>query len=378
MAEEEFEYAGPNGADDGGHGDDDGPESLAEFLTQERGGPIPDRGEQDESEEEDLPDPKASKANAKEEPSDDGGDTDDEPKDPRAESHSRMVRKLAQRERELSEHRAQVKERDRRIAELEQRVRAAEADDGDDISLLRSRAARRLGVKADDPKVNEYLFELSRDVTLDHLGDAVESDPDLKRIREERRAERQRRDERRELESRIERIERERQEAEQRANRAQATAAVGQFLSANSERHPFLMAQNDVDPVETVSDLAFEAIRTGQFEVRRGESQDQAAGRLLQTIAGNLDAHYRGLAEALSKKLRPAADSADDDIDVPTERAGKAKKQAQGKRTGTTGTGGGGRGRPSAQPREDDDEEETLGSFMRRELSRDAAGRRGR
>lgn len=369
MADEE-DYAGPNGSIDDGGGDEGGPESLAEFLSQDDGdGEAPDSSEEHEDSDE-----VETKVKAKRSPSDEdeGSDDDaDDKKDARAESHSRMVRKLAQRERELTEHRAAVKDRDRRIAELEQRL--AQQDPDDDLSLLRARAARKMGVQPNDPKVNEYLFDLSRDITLDHLGDAVEADPDLKRIRDERKSERQRREERRELESRIERMEREKAEAEARAQRAGAQQAVGQFLSKNAEAHPFLMAQNDVDPTETVTELAFEAIRTGQVEIRQGD--DEAAGRLLATIAKNLDAHYRGLAETLSKKLRPTAKNADDGIDVPTERAGKAKKQTQTKRTGTTGTGGGGRGRPSGQAQADDDADD-LRSFMKRELRNE--GRRPR
>lgn len=308
---------------------------------------------------------------------DDGGeDGDGGPKPTTSDSHARMVRKLAQRERELSDHRSALRDRDRQIVELQSRLQAQEPEDL--MELVRGRVAKRLGVDAKDSRVDDALFELSKDMTLELMGDAALADPELKRLREERLSDRQRRQERRELESRIERMEREKAAAEQRAGTAEAIRMTGEFLKGNEARYPFFMGQGDVDPAETILELTADAIREGRVQVRRGETQDQAVGRIMDEFALSLDGHYRQLAETLSKKLPKRAGSAEDRIDEISRPTGKATKQAPQKRAGKTGTGGGGRGAPRSKDERDDEEEvDDLKSFIELMERKDRArGRR--
>lgn len=354
--------------DDFESADDTGPtETLGDFLSSED---LPvDSADGDtegaEASEERTGKPKARGTEARSDEADDAAGP--------SESYSRLVLKQGRLSRDLTARNARVRELEGQLA---QRTQATQ-EPADVIELVRYRLARDLGVQPSDPRVNEALFELSKDITLDHLGSAADVDPGLKRLREERGVERKRREERRQLEDRIARIEGERTAAVMQAQRSAAEAGVTQILERESERYGFLMAQGDVDPVQTVTDLALEAIRTGRVET---PSTDKAATKLIRQLASNLDAHYRSMAEVLAGKLNPQGQKSSNGLRTgkTQTQATPARKQAPPKQTGAATRGGGGRGQPQARTEAPDDDEESLDSFMRAGYQAEQAARRGK
>lgn len=379
---------------DGSPGADGDPESMVDFFSSE-GVSASEEKESMESDDDDPsgssergPNRKAgkSKAKAKEPRSDepeaprhseadaDGGKAD--------ESYSRMVRNAAKQARSATAANQRIRELETRLSQAE-RTRQEPADVMD---LIRGRLARDMGVQANDPRVREALFELSRDITLEHLGQAVDADPELKRLRSEREGLKRTQAERRALEDRIARIEQEKVEMQRLAERNGALGGVTQLLAREAESLPFLMAQTDVDPAGEIVDLILEAISTGQLA---NPTDDLAATRLVRRMARNLDSHYRQLAETLSSKLgRRADESADSDPDdeKPRQRLGSQDDARKGKRQGaparqrgTTGAGGGGRGLPT--PRQngaEPDEDEDMTSWWKRQHELETARGSGR
>jgi hypothetical protein len=123
-----------------------------------------------------------------------------------------------------------------------------------------------------------------------------------------------------------------------------------------------------------VAIAALEAIRTGQVQVR--DEADEAA--LLARVAGNLDAHYRGLAERLAPKLTPRGPTSPQANGGTTKR-GPAK--AAGGRPSVAASGGGGRGRADVAPPEsadDDGDGWDLHSLISRGMQRELRARKGR
>lgn len=368
MSDEES-YAGPNGAEA-----DAGPESLAEFMATGAGGTA------GASEEEGGAGGDGDKAPEDAPPSDDPGDTEGEPGDRRAETVSRLTRKMAQRERELSDHRTMVRDRDRRIKELESQLAEGRRDPADAIELVRGYYARRLGAKPDDPRVASAIAELTEDLIMAGVDPKSLEDPSmepLRRRREERDRDRRDREWKRSLEERLAAAEREKAQAKE----AQATAAAMSYavgiVKADEARYPFLFAQDEVDPGRYVAEAAIDAIRSGKWQ----DTSEAGERRLLHLLANEADMHYRKLAARLSTKLSGDAASADENagsrLDVRGTDAAKAKKRTQTKRAGATGTGGGGRGRADARTQTEDDGEEDLATFMRRQMASERASRPG-
>ena len=323
-------------------------------------------------------------------PSDEGGDTEGEPA-PRSDSHSRLVRKLAQRDREITGHRAQVRDLQRQLQEATA-GRSQDVDISDPLDFIRNNIARHLRVEVGDPRVREALFELGLDITAEHLGDAAKDDALFRGRAEKRAEERRRSQDRRVLEERIERIEREKQEADRRANEAGTLSHLNRILQGDARVLPFLMAQTDVDPASAVMELMQEAVRTGQAPRPRTDDPaeaDRLATQFARTIAKNLDNYWRGIAKTLAGRLSQEGKAASESVPTTKKsttpianRNGQrtAKTQtAPTRRTGATGTGGGGRGRvPETRVAGGDDDSESLVDFFKRQTDIETAGRRGR
>lgn len=348
------------GGQDGGTGDDQ--ESLESPESHDDG----DDGDQDQDGSQSLSgDPGDTDGGP-----DDGSDADEERQV--VDSRSRLLRNIDKLERNLTAERAKAKELEQRLRQLEQQS----ADPEDELEMVRNRIARRMGLDPTDQRVSERMFDLSRDITVAHLGEDVDSDPDLKKRRQELTEERRRRDERIAAEKRIEELERRDRDREAQAQRREAVADVSQMLAATP--HPFLSAAVD-NPAEAIVDMALQAINEGRVSVRTAEE----GARLVQQISANLESFHRKRAERLAALL---GDSADNRIgtNVNTTDRDKAAKRTQ---TGATkrrapavgSNGGGGRGRPSpaGDPEMADEGPEDLGSFMNRRKREAESYRRG-
>jgi hypothetical protein len=298
----------------------------------------------------------------------------------------------------MTQLRARERDLQRQLQQAQQ-LQQSNREPDDIIELARHRLARSFGTNdVNDPRVKEALFELSRDITLEHLGAAADKDPELRKIREQRAEQRRRDADRRGLEERIERMERDRQEADRRSEQTQVMSTLNRIIQNDARHLPFLLAQTDVDPAETVFELVQEAVRTGQAPIPRTNDPaeaDRLAIKFARDIAKRLDTHYRGLAEVLASKLNPPEDDeADEDAQqvakkvrsqlsnrVQTKTAPKAAKmqQAPKRRTGATGTGGGGRGRAPEQSNVvASDEPDSMSDWWRQQHDIEMAGRRGR
>lgn len=299
----------------------------------------------------------------------DQGDPD-EPEQPR-DSRSRLVANIAKQEKALTGARSKIKELEQRVEQLSRQVQ----DDPDDyVEMLRGRVARKMGLEPNDPAVSERLFEISQDVTVQHLGEAVDKDPELKRRRERVLEERRIKDERRDLERRKAELERQQQEREVQEQRRGAVEATRAMLTTG--KHPFLTAAVD-DAADLVTDLALRAIREGQATVKSHED----GARLLQTIARNLEEHHRDRAKRLAKLLGPSEGTRlDTDMDNDARGSTASRKQGGARKRGAAGgtMGGGGRGRPEGRAQDDEsDQPEELHEFVNRMAQRAQSQRRG-
>jgi hypothetical protein len=316
------------------------------------------------------------------EATEDGGTHSDEDGGTRGDavdSRSRLVRNISRLERDRTAKASRIRELEGEV----DRLRRESEGPADPLEAFRHRVARHMGVPANDPRVSERLFEYSQDITVEHLGEAVDSDPRLAERRRQIIEERRRRDERETQERRIRELEERDRTREERAQHRDAVAGVREMLAA--EPHPFLGAAVD-DPAELVMRLGVEAVRSGRATARTPEE----GALLLRRIMGNLERNERQRAERAAKllgKAVPKADSRGRDIgsDMDTDVRGGA---ASGKRGGATkrraqdtaASGGGGRGRPLGPPPEAADEEagpEDLHAFVNRMVERENRVRRG-
>lgn len=344
---------------------------------QDAGGDQTDDGDQElsgSSEQDDLTSDGGNQDRDAESDSDDVDD-DEERQQAQNDSRSKLIRNISKLERRTTEYRQQLKEREEQLRQAQEQLAAlAGADDDDDLDLLRRRAARKLGVREDDPAVMEYLFDKARDITSLHIGDA---DPDLKKRKEELLAERKRRDAQIQAERRIKELEEKDRQREVQAQRREAVADIQQMLS--TKPHPFLSAAVD-DPASVIMEIALEAVTAGRVQAPK-TAEDGA--KLIGQIAANLEAHHRKRAQKLAALLGESADNRlDNNVNTP-DRNSAAKKTQTGatkRRAPAVGSnGGGGRGRPSPDrdPEMADEGPEDLGSFMNRRKREAASYRRG-
>ncbi len=287
------------------------------------------------------------------------------------ETRGRLVRNLAKQEKALTGARSRIKELESEVARLKR-----ESEDPEDaVEMLRGRVAKKMGLRPDDPRVSERLFDISQDLTIAHLGEAADRDPELKQRRQQLAEDRRRRDERLAQERRIEELERRDRDREAAAQRREAVDAVRSMLSSNP--HPFLSAAVE-DPAGEVVELAMRAISEGHVELRTPED----GARLVQQIAANLESAHKAKAKKLAGLLGNSA-AGDLRTQMNTDDRGGAASRKQGGATklragASTTSGGGGRGRPTADPEMADDEgPEDLHAFVNRMAQRAQATRRG-
>lgn len=300
-------------------------------------------------------------------PSEDVDDDGEEEPAPKNNTISKLTLKLRDREKELTTLRAEARALQEEVKRLSDVRREQTAEPDDIVDHVRSIVVRKMGLKADDPRLKEVMNDLVADLTAEFVegADAIDAFKDRKSARAKRLAEESKY---RQVTEQIEQMKREKEEAQLQAAKANDQQVVTQFLTSNMERFPFLMDQTQVNPAEYILEAAVEAINTGAVPrpATRQDAQD-----LMDLIATNADAEYRALAEKLATRLGKGAT-------VKSEQS-KAKKHNPTKRTGTaSGTGGGGRGAPTPRQEEQESADEDAESFIRRRINRDLALKRKR
>jgi hypothetical protein len=271
-----------------------------------------------------------------------------------APSMSRLVRSVANKERELARERQERRVEQQELARLRSQLESRQGpDDRDDpVELLRDWATRRLGLttaQSSDPRVMELLREATTDLTAEAF-EASEGVDGLRQRREERRRRVEEAGRFRSYEQRIGQMEAARQRAEDEARVAGYKAHAAQVVAAQSTKTPFLGAAveaGDVpDLAQAVMATAVEMVRTGQAPDPTDQTQ---LSRLYGLIIANMEEHYRGLGERLS--ARTAAKPAGR-LDVRNAGGRSSGAAATSGRTPSrAGGGAGGDGRTRAPAR---------------------------
>lgn len=305
-------------------------------------------------------------------------------------TNSKVILRLAQRDRELAEARTQIRDMQRAIEESQTKVPDVRALPR--MDAVRWTIAQKLGVDdPKDPRVTEELKDLMSDILFDDVDEKSLSTKDLEQFRQQkaqRQKDREDRDWKRSMEERALRAEREKADIEARqqeaATNAAATKQVTEQLTADAERYPFLMdlpvgelKQLGADSASAlVTRLAIDAIKSQAVTVS-SIAEERA---LVAKIAANLNAHYEGLANALAPRIGNKSANAG------SKRADAGTREAPTRKTGAgrtaSGAGGGGRGRPvEVAPQETADDgvdSYSIHDEISRGMQREFRTRRGR
>lgn len=310
-----------------------------------------------------------------------------------------MVRNMGIKERELSTARGQVQALETEVRRLSEAGRLRNEDPDDVVEHVRSILARRLGAeRTDDPRVLSALRELSTDLTVEAFADP--KDPSLESRRQERNRMRQERERHTSYQRQIDELRQERLEVQREGIRAQISQGIGAHLDSEAESLPYLTAAGeagDIDPVSGVFDILSAGVRSGRIPDPRDATELREA---IDLITANLEDHYRGLAERLTRRSNVAPAAANPksailrgkqmvttrDRRETNDRAPAARDRGQDGRTAgrapVPSRGGGGRGaaHPDLPPQTqaDDDEDDSLGARIDRRLRMQQRANRSR
>ena len=295
----------------------------------------------------------------------DEGPEEDAPAPVRADTFSRVKANLVKREKELSQARSENRALKAEVRKLSEQARRSQ-DDGpaDVMDAVRLTVARRMGVKADDPRVIDELGHIAQDLMLESIPEGALDDStnaDLRKAREERTRLRAEQERQRKIDERFAQLERERDQARADERSAKTKATVESRIQTNADKLAFLTAQTDVDPVTAIIEMADAAIAQGLVTI----ASPADAVKLIDRCASQLDAHYYEQAKRLAPRLPNGSPAGKQ----PQTRADAQAKRTPMKRTGT-GSGGGGRGAPSERPQQEEVGEEDFAAFAAREKRR--------
>jgi anti-sigma28 factor (negative regulator of flagellin synthesis) len=301
----------------------------------------------------------------------------------RARGRERLAGKLSAKEQEL-------RAANRRVRELEAKLKLAERTDGDSdliedrVAYVRGQIAKGLGLKADHARVAEELRELMNDLVLADVTPEMLADPKheaLRRQVEEQRARNQGRRDRIAVERRLAEVERREAEAAAAQTAARVKGQLDGWLRTTAEGLPYLSENPDGHPVE----LVYEALLLRQDE-GHDLSTPEAMTAAVTDIVGRLESHYASVADRLAavKAKRDAATGIDRGSAKRQAGAASGPKGRTGGRAGSVSSGAGtvtaskGNGGRGSAPSRTEDDEESFDEFLQRGLSEARAARRRR
>jgi hypothetical protein len=296
------------------------------------------------------------------------------------ESYSRLRLNASRQARQLTEASGRVKALEAEVARLSEAARVQGQEPDDVVELVQATLMRRLGVKdASDPKLIAAIQELATDLTLEGFRDAADRDESLRARREQRQRERAEARRHAEYQRQIDELRMERLQAQRAQEEARGQAMVAQFVGETAADYPYMNAAagDDFDPAAFIFQAAEEGIASGKLPQPRSVEDVR---EVLHRVAGNLEAHYRGLAERISARTAGKRDSRllsgkTRDGETDGRRTSESHRAPAARDRGRDGRstrdvaptrGGGGRGTPGPSAPVDPDEPDDLAARFRR------------
>lgn len=305
-------------------------------------------------------------------------------------SYSRLRLNASRQARQLTEAQGRVKALESEVARLSESARAAGQEPEDVVELVQSTLMRRLGVRdAADPRLLQAIQELATDLTIEGFREAAEADESLRARRDQRTRERQERARQAEHQRQIDELKRERLQDKLDRETAAGQAMTARFVADTAAEYPYMNAAagDDFDPAPFIFQAAERGIADGKLPQPR--TPDEVL-EVLHRVAGNLEAHYRGLAERISARTggKPGTRLISDgtkkrDGETDGRRASESRRSPAAGNRGRDGRGtrdvaptrgGGGRGVPGPSAPVDPDEPDDLAARANRLMR--AASRR--